>query len=237
MRRALIVAAVCLSGLFAIGGGVAVYLQMAGESAQSYEVIRGDTLFEIAQVHGVTVEDLRTWNDLQGDLIEVGQVLLIWPAGDDSEILAATPTPKGKRHAPVAGAISGTAETEDVVKLTMPKALTCLEGPSLDDLDTDQAMAASEGLSYGAIRDAMNGFVSNTLPCLSEVSQTPSQTLLLEISVGCDGRVSDVRVLDHGDWSSEVASCVTDVISYTPFPAHDLPDGEVFQFPLKFTPG
>lgn len=45
----------------------------AGES--TWTVQRGDTLSEIAARHDVTVEDLRRWNDLDDDVIRVGQQL------------------------------------------------------------------------------------------------------------------------------------------------------------------
>ncbi len=47
-----------------------------------YKVKRGDTLWDIAAAHGVTVEELREWNDLrhQAKLLP-GQVLRIGPSG------------------------------------------------------------------------------------------------------------------------------------------------------------
>ncbi len=42
-----------------------------------YTVIAGDTLTKIAQTYGVTPEDIRLANGIVGDLIQVGQVLII----------------------------------------------------------------------------------------------------------------------------------------------------------------
>lgn len=42
-----------------------------------YTVVAGDTLTRIAQVYGVTPEDIRLANGIVGDLIQVGQVLII----------------------------------------------------------------------------------------------------------------------------------------------------------------
>ncbi|NLY54970.1 MAG: LysM peptidoglycan-binding domain-containing protein [Firmicutes bacterium] len=47
------------------------------QTGQSYTVRSGDTLFLIAQRFGVTVADLRSANNLSGDLIMIGQVLTI----------------------------------------------------------------------------------------------------------------------------------------------------------------
>ncbi len=53
----------------------------AGEAAESdeqvYRVQRGDTLGDIAQRFGVSVSQLRTWNDLNGSRIQPGQRLTV----------------------------------------------------------------------------------------------------------------------------------------------------------------
>jgi LysM repeat protein len=43
----------------------------------TYEVAPGDTLGEIAEEYGVTVEEIRRWNNLRSDRINVGQSLVI----------------------------------------------------------------------------------------------------------------------------------------------------------------
>ena len=42
-----------------------------------YTVVRGDTLYQISREYGVTVNDLLSWNNLDGDLISVGQRLVV----------------------------------------------------------------------------------------------------------------------------------------------------------------
>ncbi len=45
----------------------------------SYRVRPGDTLWDIALRHGVTVEELRSWNaELQGDILFAGNLLTVW---------------------------------------------------------------------------------------------------------------------------------------------------------------
>jgi phosphate transport system substrate-binding protein len=44
---------------------------------EHYTVVRGDTLSKIAQEHSVSVTELRKWNGLHGDMLQVGQVLKI----------------------------------------------------------------------------------------------------------------------------------------------------------------
>ncbi|RJX29101.1 MAG: LysM peptidoglycan-binding domain-containing protein [Desulfarculus sp.] len=43
-----------------------------------YTVRRGDTLFTIAQRYKVLVRELKKWNELKGDAIQVGQQLVIY---------------------------------------------------------------------------------------------------------------------------------------------------------------
>ena len=49
------------------------------DSPASYKVVRGDSLSVIARREGRSVAELRTWNGISGDLIEVGQVLKVAP--------------------------------------------------------------------------------------------------------------------------------------------------------------
>lgn len=197
----------------------------AGPTPIEVTVVRGDTLFKIAQAHEVTVDELRQWNGIEGDLIEVGQILTVFPSSDAPE-----PPPTRRRARTSAPAHPSVAPPGPT--LTLPDAKPCLEGPSLQGMG-DDAMAASEGLSESEVRTAMNGFVHHTLTCIGE--HNPTGPLELEIVVGCDGQVDAVHVQDASDWPQDVHSCVRDVLRYTPFPAHGLPDGDRFTYPLRYT--
>lgn len=77
-------------GLLTLGliSGPALLAQAGG--ARTHKVVKGDTLSRIAQRHGVTVAALKARNNLRGDRILVGQVLVI---PDDSllaPVIAAT---------------------------------------------------------------------------------------------------------------------------------------------------
>jgi membrane-bound lytic murein transglycosylase D len=51
---------------------------LASEGQKTYKVRRGDTLFDIARAHRVTVEDLQQWNDMKrSSRIVVGQTLIV----------------------------------------------------------------------------------------------------------------------------------------------------------------
>jgi len=45
--------------------------------AADYTVVSGDTLSKIAKKHSISVDDLRKWNGLHGDMLRVGQVLKV----------------------------------------------------------------------------------------------------------------------------------------------------------------
>lgn len=49
----------------------------AQASAQDYKVQSGDTLWKIAYANNVSIQDLKTWNNLQSDMIIVGQNLVV----------------------------------------------------------------------------------------------------------------------------------------------------------------
>ena len=53
-----------------------------------YQVKAGETLYAIAQMHKVTVEDIMRWNSLSSAKVYVGQVLLIYSTGIDPKIAA-----------------------------------------------------------------------------------------------------------------------------------------------------
>lgn len=213
--------------VLALGGsaGLAwVGLARLGSKPVVYTVVRGDTLFEIAQAHGVTVDQLKIWNDLDSDLIEVGQQLEIFHA--ETAPTASIPALKGRPRPQ-----GGTAD--EAPELVMPPEKPCLSGPELSG--ADEEMVASAGLSFEQIKGSMNAFLPNVLSCIE--GEAPEETLMLEITVACTGRVADVSVSSPGDWPADVSSCVADVLRYAPFPAHDLPDGEQFSFPLRYSPG
>jgi len=56
----------------------------------------------------------------------------------------------------------------------------------------------------------------------------------LELTVGCDGRVSDVILVEETIGEDAIVKCVADTMRYAPFPAHDRAEGAVFELPLRY---
>ena len=50
------------------------------DGAQVHIVESGQTLWSIAVAYGVSLDDLRAWNDLTGSVIRIGQVIIVKPA-------------------------------------------------------------------------------------------------------------------------------------------------------------
>ncbi len=117
-----------------------------------YTVRRGDTLAKIASRHGVTVAELKSWNGLSSDLIEVDQVLVIWAGKQASGTAARRPVSKGARVAarPGADAIPMVTVTEvdatDRVVIQTPAPVGVL-GVEIGGTDMEDLARSAKGLT------------------------------------------------------------------------------------------
>ncbi len=203
--------------LLACGGGT------DEPQVTEYIVVRGDSLSVIAHNHGVTVDQLRAWNDLDGDGLEIGQVIRI-------EVAIAAPASPAKAGGPRRAATSKSVPTEaGEAPLPSPRAKKCIPPPTGDGL-ADEGAVASAGLDRGRVKAGMDSIIGYTLRCVPP----RSGTIETEITVGCNGLVSDVRVLDAGPYDAAVGACVQDTLKHGEFDAHQLPDGMTFRYPLVF---
>lgn len=50
---------------------------MAMSSGDSHTVVKGETLYSLSKLYGVTVDDLKAWNNLPDNLIHVGQQIVV----------------------------------------------------------------------------------------------------------------------------------------------------------------
>ena len=120
-------------------------------------------------------------------------------------------------------------------KLSKPSAKRCLSGgPDLDsDSDSDYGVAETQGLSSDQIGRAVRDFQEQTLRCHSGGNH--SGQVQLEFTVGCDGLVKKVEVLEDqtSDLSGTFAACVADTMTYASFPAHAREE-VFFTMPLRF---
>jgi len=149
------------------------------------------------------------------------ELLLMW-RGEESDVEA-------KTDLVVAGRAART-----FAKLRMPDARRCLDSGPLE-VEDDYGMAQAEGLSPSQIGDAVRAFQEETLRC-HPAGGAVSGSTTLEITVGCDGRVTESVVLidDASDGTGEFSKCVAETFKYAPFPAHGRDGGVVFELPLRF---
>jgi murein DD-endopeptidase MepM/ murein hydrolase activator NlpD len=197
-----------------------------------HTVARGDTLSKLAKKHDTTVAQLQAWNHLQSDRIDIGQQLVVGWSGEPPpkpEAPSATPQKKRTRRART----TTPSPAPSAAGLSLPPEQPCLDGPSLEDGGNDPAFAGSAGLSRGQVRSAMNAFLPTLQRCITD--EWPTGTVHLSITVACTGRVARVRVQDDGGLEPTLVACVADTLRYAPFPAHDLPDGETFGYPMVFS--
>ena len=183
-----------------------------------HEVVAGDTLSKLAATYGVTVDELRDWNGLSGDLIVVGQVLVV---GHGAAEEAATTVASPKPHRRSSGSSTGSEGSLSTLRMPQPEA--CI--PFDPDLG-DQDIVAPDGLSVDAIRVALD----RVLPQALERCDGPPGDFAYRytVSVGCDGVVDSVS--GGGD---ELGACIADVLRYADFPAHDIADGMSFDYPVS----
>ena len=85
----------------------------ASSASKTYTVESGDTLYRIALNHGITVNQLMTWNGLNSDLIFPGQEFAVKGAASASVANdAATTAPKTSTSTPVTKTASSTTQTQ-----------------------------------------------------------------------------------------------------------------------------
>ena len=75
--------------IFTSGNGDTTEVPTAANKTSSYTVVSGDSLSVIAKRYGITVDYLKSSNNLTTDFLRVGQVLIIPPGGETSNV---TPT-------------------------------------------------------------------------------------------------------------------------------------------------
>lgn len=304
-------------------------LDMDFSAPEMLTVRPGDTLAVLAKRHGVSVADLKSWNGLDGDTIEVDQVLLVWtpapkpgavrpaPTGLRATLdsvlgtapapVAAAPTPSGAAAtgaAPVpvaielpqgrvsierpalagllgmetgpeidleavasgmsrhdadlgggglgARSLQAGSSAEDLVmaerqlrnagpqipntpvsapRLAKPAPMRCLGGPS--GTIREDGVAISQGLSVPQINAGMGQIARHVVRCFPP-GTSGGFTMIVEITAGCDGRVSNVFVQNAGAVPANIASCVQQTLAFASFPAHAVPNGVEFQYPMKF---
>ena len=77
------------------------------DNKQTYTVRRGDTLDKIARSFGVTVDEIKEWNNIKGNNINAGQKLTIYSDKSTGKNSSSKDTPKKKTHTVKSGETLG----------------------------------------------------------------------------------------------------------------------------------
>lgn len=233
MNRGRFLALFLLFDVLALGTaglGYVIYTQVHAVPAlpeRTYTVVKGDTLGKIALAQHTTVPALIAKNGLTTDTIEVGQILVLPPQTEEQQ-KPLKPRNKSKRSP--GQTLTSSGGPEPVVALKLPAEKPCKAGPT--DVQGDEGMAGSVGLSYDQVRAGLGRFAVRTLRCIPP--EGVDAQLSLAITVACTGRVADVTVNEGGGLTDEQLACVADTLRYAEFDAHDMPDGFLFEYPLQF---
>lgn len=318
-----------------------VTVPIAFAAPEMVTVKPGDTLGKLATRHGVDVADLRAWNGVDGDTIEVDQVLLVWktpppPPGPVRRVAEVPGSPLAQEGTASAhpGVASGGGAPPLVIPADAvatiqspeaaaaapaePKQRVAIERPMLaglfglqvgTDVDLEQAASGMERLdgNAGGTADLSNRNLGSgtgaeslqvkqreltkvgpAIPdvpisaprlskpapkrCLSGPAATVSESgsvtsggltvpdinagigrisrytvrcfpggtkgsyaVIFEVTVGCNGTVTNVFMIDGGVVPPRVTTCIEQTLRYASFAAHSVPDGVTFQYPMKFT--
>lgn len=252
MKRALLL----LLALAVVG---ALLVPIGASDPPTVVVKRGDTLGGLAKTAGVSVAELREWNGIDGDLIQVGQELATGPSGAgkpawmvlrerfaaseaavvEDDVAEAKPPPVRRRR-PRAKAQPGAEAPEQFIEeeatswppLKPPAPKECLDAFAGADGVGDRAFGRSEGLSGAQVKAGVAAFQQQTLRCADGHDSIAGQ-LLVELTIGCDGRVMEADVLDDGTPADGFADCVAQVLTFASFPAHAR-DSVTIQIPLAY---
>jgi len=248
-----------------------------------YTVVRGDSLSVIARREGRTIAELREWNGISGDLIEIGQVLTVGPEvesdpwtvfdlsgqwlaslrealagpsagtsgeGDEAAVVPENSVVVPRRSRRSAQGLRrsrarqsrdnrGERGAEDFSgpagvplawpALRMPAAKSCL---AADAGIEEGSFGRSQGLDADEISAATRAFQEQTLRCY-QGRESAAGEVLVQLVVGCDGRVRRSQVTGDDTGTEGFADCVADVMRYASFPAHARDEVE-FVVPMQF---
>lgn len=117
-------------------------------------------------------------------------------------------------------------------RLPTPRPERCKAPPlTIDDAADGPTYGGSEGLSYEQVVPVLERTVQAALHCARPEGRDALH-LTFQLTVGCDGIVSEIEATDDDDAPEPYLTCVMDVLRKADFPAHDMPDGMPITYPV-----
>ncbi len=127
-------------------------------------------------------------------------------------------------------AASAWARPADMVP--RPRAESCLTF-NADDANPDEyEMVVPDGLNFNQVTMSLNNVIQYALHC-EQPEDRDSLSLTFELLVGCNGLVSEIKVIDDDFAPDDYVTCVSDVIERADFPAHDMENGMPVTYPVN----
>jgi hypothetical protein len=107
--------------------------------------------------------------------------------------------------------------------------LKCLPPPDLDDLQGEEGILYSSGLTSSQVALTMDDASFQAAACV-EPGASVQGDVEVSLRVDCTGRVVSVEAERVRSLRPEVVECVLEVFEKTPFPAHDVRGGFDFGY-------
>lgn len=133
------------------------------ENATTHKVRRGESLFSIAEDYGVTIDNLKEWNDLSGSSIDAGQTLIVnasaakasKKSSGSSEKKAATTKHKVRRGETLGAIASRYGVTVDNLK--------DWNNLSSSRIDVGQTLIVKGNKSTSSLRSSKSSYTTHTV--------------------------------------------------------------------------
>lgn len=133
------------------------------ENATTHKVRRGESLFSIAEDYGVTIDNLKEWNNLSGSSIDTGQTLIVnasaakasKKSSDSSEKKAATTKHKVRRGETLGAIASRYGVTVDNLK--------DWNNLSSSRIDVGQTLIVKGSKSTSSLRSSKSSYTTHTV--------------------------------------------------------------------------
>ena len=159
---------------------------------------------------------------LIGIAVIVGATLVV--LRPSSEVGSRSPVGKA-----VGNGASSTSSSNSTKGLRMPRPEACI---TMGGEPEEGEYLMSAGLDEVQIRAAMDPVLPHALKCKRDEG-VDMLRLRFGVNVGCNGVVDNVWVDDDDGASESYVECIAEVLRYADFPAHDMPDGMEFEYPVS----
>ncbi|MBW2258524.1 MAG: hypothetical protein JRI25_28580 [Deltaproteobacteria bacterium] len=127
------------------------------------------------------------------------------------------------------GVLATTAWAAPADRLPQPRPEPCIPF----EVDPEEGeMLTPNGLSYAQVKTALNGVIQTALHC-GQPDGMSAVYLTFDLTVGCDGVISEIETVDGGGAPADYVQCISEVIAKADFPAHDQEGGMMVTYPVN----